>query len=53
MAFTPPVDCPICGDTLELDRTLEEHLIRSHTHREAARYIVSLRKWVERGRVSD
>ncbi|WP_277613478.1 hypothetical protein [Natrinema hispanicum] len=31
MPFQPPVECPICRETLALDRTLEEHLVGSHT----------------------
>ncbi|WP_254525493.1 hypothetical protein [Natrinema caseinilyticum] len=39
MAFTPPVECPICRDVLELDRTLEDHLVGNHSHAEVARHL--------------
>ncbi|WP_254530914.1 hypothetical protein [Natrinema gelatinilyticum] len=42
MAFTPPVECPICRDVLELDRTLEDHLVGNHSHGEVARYLAYL-----------
>ncbi|WP_247002250.1 hypothetical protein [Halosolutus gelatinilyticus] len=41
MTFQPPVECPICGNTLALDRTLEDHLMREHEHREVARHVAS------------
>lgn len=47
MAFTPPVVCPICRKTLELDRTLEDHLVGHHTHQEVASYITSLHERIE------
>jgi len=53
MAFTPPVVCPICRQTLELDRTLEGHLVRTHTHQEIASYLVSLHEQAELVPVSD
>lgn len=53
MAFQPPVECPICGETLELDRTLEDHLVGSHTHAEVVRYLASLHERAEIRPVSD
>lgn len=53
MAFTPPVECPICRETLELDRTLEDHLIGNHTQFEVARYLASLHERTEIRPVSD
>lgn len=41
MTFQPPVTCPICRDTLAPDRSLEDHLVVSHTHREVVRHFVS------------
>ncbi|QLG48402.1 hypothetical protein [Natrinema halophilum] len=45
MAFTPPVECPICKDVLEPDRTLEGHLVGNHSHLEVARYLARLDEW--------
>ncbi|WP_459808003.1 hypothetical protein [Halopiger thermotolerans] len=53
MAFEPPVECPICTETLELDRTLEDHLVEKHTHREVASYLVDTAKRVEVSPPSD
>ncbi len=47
MAFTPPVVCPICRETLELDRMLEDHLVGSHTQQEIANYLTSLHEQTE------
>ena len=44
MPFQPPVECPICRETLELDRTLEEHLVGSHTSLEIARQLAAAHK---------
>ncbi|RZV11266.1 hypothetical protein BDK88_0138 [Natrinema hispanicum] len=41
MPFQPPVECPICRETLALDRTLEEHLVGSHTPLEVARQLAA------------
>jgi hypothetical protein len=41
MTFDPPVICPVCQETLELDRRLEDHLAGKHTQREIVQYIVS------------
>jgi|AntDeeMinimDraft_6_1070357.scaffolds.fasta_scaffold00034_52 hypothetical protein len=53
MAFNPPIECPICRDVLELDRTLEDHLVGAHTHDEVARYLASLRNRAKMEPVSD
>ncbi len=53
MAFNPPIECPICRDVLELDRTLENHLAGAHTHDEVARYLASLHDRVKMEPVSD
>ncbi|WP_175542125.1 hypothetical protein [Natrinema hispanicum] len=42
MPFQPPVECPICRETLALDRTLEEHLVGSHTPLEVARQFAAV-----------
>ncbi|SER93089.1 hypothetical protein [Natrinema salaciae] len=42
MAFQPPIECPLCRDVLELDRTLEDHLVEAHTHLEVARSLATL-----------
>jgi hypothetical protein len=41
MTFDPPVICPVCQETLELDRRLEDHLTGKHTQQEVVQYIVS------------
>lgn len=51
MAFTPAVTYPLCQEVLELDRTLEEHLVGSHSHRELARSLAVLHERVGLGRV--
>lgn len=53
MPFTPPVECPICRETLALDRTLEDHLVGSHTQREVARRLAAVRERAEVRSVSD
>ncbi|WP_160163691.1 hypothetical protein [Natrinema altunense] len=53
MVFKPPVECPICRDVLELDRTLEDHLVETHTHIEVARYVASRSDQAEVQPVSD
>ncbi|WP_083864508.1 hypothetical protein [Natrinema pallidum] len=53
MVFKPPVECPICRDVLELDRTLEGHLVETHTHIEVARYVASRSDQVEVQPISD
>ncbi len=53
MAFKPPVECPICCDVLELDRTLEDHLVENHSHVEVARYVASRSDQAEMQPVSD
>lgn len=53
MAYEPPVECPLCRKTLELDRTLEDHLAGTHTQREVARYLASLHERVTARPVSD
>lgn len=45
MPFEPRDECPICRQTLELDRQLEDHLLRTHTKREVVRFIASRREW--------
>ncbi|WP_255168056.1 hypothetical protein [Natrononativus amylolyticus] len=34
----PPVECPICHDSMEPDQRLLEHLLEAHTKRELARF---------------
>ncbi|WP_195893099.1 hypothetical protein [Halopiger djelfimassiliensis] len=51
MAFEPPVTCPICQDTLTPDRTLEDHLVGTHTHREVVRYLLFRRERVGAGTI--
>ncbi|WP_170972386.1 hypothetical protein [Natronorubrum halophilum] len=41
MTFQLPTTCPICQETLALDRSLDDHLVGSHTHREVAGHLVS------------
>lgn len=53
MAFQPPVECPICRETLEPDRTLEDHLVGAHSHAEVARYLASTHEQTEIKPVSD
>ncbi|MGQ3410972.1 hypothetical protein ACT4ML_01740 [Natrinema sp. LN54] len=53
MPFKPPVECPICRETLALDRTLEDHLVGSHTQREVARRLATVRERVEGQSISD
>lgn len=53
MAYDPPVECPLCGETLEPDRTLENHLVITHPEREVARYLASLQEYAEPWSVSD
>lgn len=42
MVFHPAIECPLCHETLEPDRTLEDHLVGNHTHVETANFIASL-----------
>lgn len=44
MTFDPPVTCPVCQQTLEPDRALEDHLVGKHTQREIVRYVISQRE---------
>ncbi|WP_187291445.1 hypothetical protein [Haloterrigena turkmenica] len=53
MPYEPPVECPLCRETLELDQTLETHLVGSHTQREVARYLASLHERVQPRSVSN
>jgi len=53
MPFQPPVECPICRDTLPLDRTLEDHLVGSHTPLEVARQLVAIHERGETRLVSE
>ncbi|MFA9417793.1 hypothetical protein [Natrinema sp. HArc-T2] len=53
MPFQPPVECPICRDTLALDRTLEEHLVGSHTPLEVARQLATVRERSGLQRISE
>ncbi|SEW09038.1 hypothetical protein [Natrinema salifodinae] len=53
MTFQPPVECPICRETLALDRTLEDHLVGAHTQRELARYLAALNERIEIRPLSD
>ena len=53
MAYEPPVECPLCRETLELDRTLEDHLAGTHTQREVARYLASLHERATPRSISD
>ena len=46
MAYQPPVECPICHDVLEPDRTLEQHLLRTHSHLDVARHVASTQERV-------
>ncbi|QSW99230.1 hypothetical protein [Haloterrigena alkaliphila] len=41
MAFQPPTECPICAETLDPDRTLEDHLRRAHPYDEVIQYVAS------------
>ncbi|WP_201293995.1 hypothetical protein [Natronorubrum halalkaliphilum] len=34
MTFQLPTTCPICQETLAPDRSLDNHLVGSHTHHE-------------------
>jgi len=42
MPFQPPIECPICREALALDRTLENHLVGSHTPLEVARQLAAV-----------
>jgi|GEM_PF-685505 len=53
MPFQPPVECPICRETLALDRTLEEHLVGSHTPIEVARQLAAVHESGELWRVPE
>ena len=46
MAYELPIECPICHDVLEPDRTLEHHLLRTHSHLDLARYVASTQERV-------
>ena len=41
MTFQPPETCPICQETLAPDRTIDDHLVGAHTHREVASYVAT------------
>ncbi|WP_440769297.1 hypothetical protein [Natronorubrum sp. DTA28] len=41
MTFQLPTTCPICQETLAPDRSLDDHLVGSHTHREVVSHFVS------------
>lgn len=53
MAFQPPIECPLCQEVLELDRTLEDHLVGKHSPLEVARCLASLSQQAELQPVSD
>ncbi|WP_306053869.1 hypothetical protein [Natronococcus wangiae] len=53
MTFDPPVTCPVCRETLELDRGLEDHLVGKHTQRELVRYIISRHERAGIGSLAD
>lgn len=53
MPFRLPETCPVCEETLAPDRSLEDHLLVGHTHREVVDHVVSREKGTERQSVTD